>query len=59
MPVPFYTEKKHSKRYEYRVHAVTTVDETLLNNLASEWYELDYSIARPDIIYLVFRRYVI
>ena len=61
MPLPVYIEKKHSKRYEYRVHAVNTIEETLLNNMANEWYELDYVIAKDTlpVIYLVFRRYAI
>lgn len=61
MPLPVYTEKKYSKRFEYRVHAVNTIEETLLNNMANEWYELDYVIAKDTlpVIYLVFRRYAI
>ena len=51
---------KTKQAYEYKVHAVTTVEEDLLNNMASQWYELDYSILveRQNKIYLVFRRYI-
>ncbi len=58
--MPRYTlSDKRTARYEYKVHAVTAVEEELLNNMAEEWYELDYVIAKDTIpvIYLVFRRY--
>lgn len=50
---------KRKRKYEYKVHAVTAIEEDLLNNMAGEWYELDYVIAKDTIsvIYLVFRRY--
>lgn len=50
---------KRKRKYEYKVHAVNSVEEELLNNMAGEWYELDYVIAKDTlpVIYLVFRRY--
>jgi len=50
---------KRKRKYEYKVHAVTAIEEDLLNNMAGEWYELDYVIAKDTlpVIYLVFRRY--
>ena len=50
---------KRKRKYEYKVHAVNSVEEELLNKMAEEWYELDYVIAKDTlpIIYLVFRRY--
>lgn len=50
---------KRKRKYEYKVHAVSSVEEELLNNMAGEWYELDYVIAKDTlpVIYLVFRRY--
>lgn len=50
---------KRKRKYEYKVHAVTIIEEDLLNNMAQQWYELDYSIPmqQQNVIYLVFRRY--
>lgn len=47
---------KRNKKYDYKVFPVDTVEQKLLDDMANEWYELDYAITRPEKIYLVFRR---
>ena len=47
---------KREKKYEYKVFAVDTVEQELLDELSGDWYELDYAITRPEKIYLVFKR---
>ena len=49
--------KKNRKIYDYKVYAVDTIEQELLDELSNQWFELDYAITRPDKIYLVFRRY--
>ena len=49
--------KKNRKVYDYKVYAVDTVEQELLDKLSNEWFELDYAVQRPDKIYLIFRRY--
>jgi len=53
----FRDPKKWQKVYDYKVYAVDTVEQQLLDEMSECWYELDYAITRPDKIYLVFRRY--
>ena len=53
---------KTKQAYEYKVHSVRDPDETedKLNEMAQQWYELDYTIVLQEasLIYLVFRRYI-
>lgn len=48
---------KTDKIFDYKVFAVDTVEQQMLDDMSEQWYELDYAVQRPDKIYLIFRRY--
>lgn len=48
----------NKRKYKYKVFAVDTIEQDLLDEMWNDGREIDYAVQRPDKIYLIFRKYM-
>lgn len=48
----------NKRKYKYKVFAVDTIEQDLLDEMWNDGREIDYAITRPEKIYLIFRKYM-
>lgn len=48
----------NKRKYKYKVFAVDTIEQDLLDEMWNDGREIDYAVTRPEKIYLIFRKYM-